>query len=92
MDRRTFTIRGVDDYERALHLIGYQSDNSDQNANDSSDVDSVVDLADVNDPSVLSNSSNSGKCYIQMQMYRCESRYTCMYTCVAFTIVLPSTK
>ena len=73
MDRRTFTIRGIDDYERALHLIGYQSDDSDQNANDSSDVDSVVDVPYVNDASVLSNSSNSGKCYIQVQiMYRCE--------------------
>ena len=56
MDRRVLAIRGIDDYKRALHLIGYQSDDSDQNTNDSSDVDSVVDLADVNDTPVLSNS------------------------------------
>ena len=37
--------------KRALQLIGYMSDDSDKNANDNSEIDSVVDAADVGDVS-----------------------------------------
>ena len=49
MDRRSFTIRGIDDYKWALQLIGCVSDDSDENANDSSEVNSVVDATNVGD-------------------------------------------
>ena len=51
----------MDDYERALQLIGYMSDDSDENANDSSEIDSVVDAANVGDVSELSEVENAGK-------------------------------
>ena len=44
MDRRSFTICEIDDYEQALQLIGYMSD---ENANDCSEIDCVVDAVDV---------------------------------------------
>ena len=43
MDRRRFTIRGIDDYEQALRQIGEYSD---ENTDDSSEVDSDVDAPD----------------------------------------------
>ena len=53
MDRRSFTICRINNYERVLQLIGYMSNNSDKNANDSSKIDSVVDAADVGEFIVL---------------------------------------
>ena len=47
MDRRRFMIRGIDDYEQALRQIGEYSDISDENTDDSSEVDSDVDAPDV---------------------------------------------
>ena len=46
MDRRRFTICGIDDYEQALRQIGEYSDISDENTDDSSEVDSDVDAPD----------------------------------------------
>lgn len=39
-------IRGIDDYEQALRQIGEYSDISDENTDDSSEVDSDVDAPD----------------------------------------------
>ena len=48
---RSFTIRRIDDYEWALQLIGHMYDDSDENAKDSNEIDSVVDAAVVSDVS-----------------------------------------
>ena len=45
MSGQRFTIRGIDDFERALELIGYASDDSDVN-DDSSDSDSEIGVGD----------------------------------------------
>ena len=45
MSGQRFTIRGIDDFERALELIGYTSDDSDV-IDASSDSDSEVDVGD----------------------------------------------
>lgn len=45
MSGQRFTIRGIDDFERALELIGYASDDSDV-IDASSDSDSEVDVGD----------------------------------------------
>ena len=42
MDQRRFRIRGIDDYQRVLELLGYDSNSSGiSDANDSSDVEEV---------------------------------------------------
>ena len=57
MSGQRFTIRGIDDFERALELIGYASDDSDV-IDGSSDSDSEVDVGD--DPDTPASES-SGK-------------------------------
>ena len=61
MDQRSVTIHRINDYERALQLIGYMSEDSDENANDSSEIDSVFDSATVGDVSALSEVENMVK-------------------------------
>ena len=48
MSSQRFMIRGIDDFERALELIGYASDDSDV-IDDSSDSDSEIDVGDDSD-------------------------------------------
>ena len=53
MDQRSFTICRIYNYERVLQLIAYMSDNSDENANDRSEIDGVADAADIGEFIVL---------------------------------------
>ena len=57
MDRRRFLIRGIDDYEWALDAISLDSDESDE----SSVVDSEIDVADDLDEYVPSPDASGSK-------------------------------
>ena len=61
MARRQFTIRGIDDYEQALELIGYNSDNDDEIDGSDSEQDSEIDVDDASDVSVASGGEMSGR-------------------------------
>ena len=57
MDRRRFLIRGIDDYERALDALGYNSNDS-ADSDDNSEVDSEIDAADTAEDYIPSENEN----------------------------------